>query len=144
MDIFLIWGLIPDYGNGFLVLAGGWDQDCIDGNPSGYSEDIRSAESNYGSRNVTVTKAEVNLDAIRALFDAPAGEVSISSVNLIWRVEDGYLELLEAWDDDTISENPEGWEQAIADGDGKYRVTSHRIDLDAVRKTLEPVSVPLS
>lgn len=143
MDIFLIWGLIPD-GSGFLSLAGGWDQDCIDGNSEGYLQDILSAEKDYGSRYVTVTKAEVDIDAIRSLFDSPAKEFAVSSVNLIWRVEDGYLELVDAWDDDTISENPEGWEDAVAKGDGNYRVTSHCIDLDAVRATLEPVSVPLS
>lgn len=143
MDIFLIWGMTPDTIS-TLSLCDGWDRDCIDGNPSGYQDAIQSARGDYGTDFVTITRASIDLDAVRATFDKPAAETAILTVNLIWRIEDGWLELVSAWDGDTISENFEGWKADIEKGNGEYRVTSHNIDLDAVRATFDPPLVPLS
>lgn len=142
MDIFLIWGYIPEGSGGFVTLHSAWDETCVEGNPEGYRESIAEAERDYGSLFVTITKATVDHDRVKALFDLPAQPQGIGDLHLIWRVEDGSLEVVDGWDDETICENPEGWEKEIEGAHADVRITSHCIDFDAVIATLEPQTVP--
>lgn len=51
-----------------------------------------------------------------------------------------------AWDDDSISMNREGWDEAVEEaytlyGGGNVRVTRTSVDFDKVRAAFEPVDV---
>lgn len=141
MDIFLIWGRITDTHNSIITLAGAWDDDSVMGNREGYQANIDQAIADYGAHNVVITRSEVDIDAVRDLFDEPAGEFSRDIVNLIWQYEADTLWVSDGWDDDTISENEIGWDEALEKYDG-HRITSHRIDLDAVRRAFDPPFIP--
>lgn len=144
MDIFLIWGFVPEGSGGFVTLSSAWDGACQEINPEGYRESIEQAERDYGSEYVTITKATIDHDRVKALFDLPAQPQGIGDLHLIWRIEDGELEVVDGWDDDTIAENPGGWEAEIEGVGSDVRITSHRIDFDAVIASLQPQTVPFA
>ena len=56
-------------------------------------------------------------------------------------IEDGVLELRDAWDTDTISENRPGFDEAIRDGDA---VTFHSFDWEDVWAAWEPTGITVT
>ena len=71
-------------------------------------------------------------------------------IYMIWAT-DGYAPspgywLVEAWDDDTVSENNEGWQEAVdkayADhGPKNVRITKATVDFDKVLAAFTPVDI---
>jgi len=56
----------------------------------------------------------------------------------------GVLWLVEAWDDDSVSGNYDGWEEAIEKAKAEYggfnvRIASTNVDFDQIAKSFEPV-----
>lgn len=64
---------------------------------------------------------------------------------MIWRREDDVIWLHGAWDDETISENRDGYEKDIAkaEEEGETRVIKASVDFDAVTAAFMVPSVSL-
>lgn len=64
-------------------------------------------------------------------------------VRMIWQRDpsSGILWLIDAWDDDSIMENADGWESALSkasEGDVDVRVVIATVDLDLIEKAFQP------
>ena len=67
-------------------------------------------------------------------------------IYMIWvKYSDGTLTLVDAWDDDTVMENPEGWQERLdhaltSSASGRrddVRVVKTSVNFDAVRSAFE-------
>lgn len=141
MQITLIVGRIADsYSAPVLTVAGAWDDYCLDGNREGYNADLDQAVADYGYRNVREVTFTISDETARASFDAPRPDISGDLV-LIWRIEDGELELVDGWDTDTISENPDGFDEAVRED---YAITCHYLDWDQLGAAFAPPAVSVT
>ncbi len=69
---------------------------------------------------------------------------------MIWAEDesDSHKWLIDAWDDDGVVENPEGWEEAKkkaykAHGPESVRILTTDVDMDKVNKAFHPMDVGL-
>lgn len=68
-------------------------------------------------------------------------------VYMIWVTDSsGIMWLVEAWDDDSIMSNSDGWEAALAKAEQEHgarfvRVAKTHVDIDAIAESFQPVEV---
>ena len=55
-------------GRGFLSIAGGWDEGCLDGNREGFEKDFDKTVDECGYRNVREVITDIDADAALAAF----------------------------------------------------------------------------
>lgn len=135
--------LIVGQSDDVFTVADGWDENCIDGNLAGYNLAMDNAVSDYGYRNVREVVTDIDDGMLDELFSTGAVEPERADIALIWRIEDGYIELVDAWDYDTIDENPEQFASDVASATSITRVSSHHLDRSELSGAFAPASIAL-
>lgn len=64
------------------------------------------------------------------------------------RADGGFTSLEDAWDEESISDNRSGWDATVKaavvlHGPQNVRVLKTSVDMDAIRKAFEPITIPI-
>lgn len=127
MRVHLILARIPKHTRYTYTVADGWDEYGRDGNRAGFEEALQTAADTYGWRNIREVSMDVGDDLIDAAFTNPESAERMGDLALIWRIEDGELELVTAWGTDRIYRDLPGF-TADEQRNDPSRTTSHPLD----------------